>query len=44
MDDSNKPDFTIDEIFQEVMADESWEPDPEKRIGAVMGLNFSLFI
>jgi len=39
---ADKPDYTIDEIFQEVMADESWEPDPEKRAAAVFGLQFSL--
>jgi len=38
-----KPDYTIEEIFQEVMADESVEPDPQKRAAAVMGLQFSLY-
>jgi hypothetical protein len=42
--DDNKPDFTIDEVFAEVMADDSWEPDEQKRVGAVMGLNFALYI
>ena len=42
--DNETPDYTIDEIFKEVMEDESWEPDPQKRMGAVFGLQFSLYM
>jgi len=37
-----KPDYTIAEAFMEAMADESWEPDKEKREAAVNGLMFSV--
>lgn len=42
--DDKQPDYSIEEIFAEVMADESWEPDAQKRMGAVMGLQFSLYM
>ena len=37
------PDYTVDEIFQEVIEDESWEPDPQKRTVTAKGLQFLLY-
>jgi hypothetical protein len=39
-----KPDYTIDEILDEVLADESWEPDPEARMGAIMSFRFGFIM
>ena len=43
MDDKDKkPDYEISEVFDEVLADESWEPDKAKREAAINGLRMSV--
>jgi len=34
------PDYTLDEVFDEILADDSWEPNPDIRMGAIMALRF----
>ena len=38
----NTPDYTMQEIFMEVMADDSWEPDQQKREAAVFAVMMSV--
>ena len=37
-----KPDYEIDDIFNEVLEDESWEPDKAKREAAINGLRMTV--
>ena len=34
-DTTHKDEYTVQELIQELMADDSWEPDPEYRAKAV---------
>jgi len=38
----NTPEFDIQEIFAELLEDDSWEPDRDKRQAALMSLQFSV--
>ena len=40
----NNTDYTVQELFGMLMADESWEKDPQMRQGIAMGLIMSLGI
>lgn len=39
----NQPDYEIQEIVDEVLADDSWEPDIDKRRVALMSLGLIPF-
>jgi len=40
----NTPQYDINEVFMEAMADESWEPDKEKREAAIFGLMMGMYM
>ena len=43
MDDKDKkPDYEINDVFDEALADDSWEPDKEKREAAINALRMSV--
>lgn len=39
---SEELDYTFDELLEQAMNDDSWEPDPQKRVELAMALKFSV--